>query len=46
MKDNNFCYRLIKERIAEIIVGELFVQWGYTVYKYGRRMLFPVLLKN
>lgn len=42
----NFKYQLIKGRIAENIVQELFLSEGYQVYKFGIENNYPFLLQQ
>lgn len=41
MNTNNFHYRLIKARVAETIIKELFLISGYHVFDYGMERSIP-----
>lgn len=41
MFKNNFHYRMIKARIAETIVKELFQICGYSVFEHGMERAMP-----
>lgn len=45
-KELNFKYQLIKGRIAENLIQELFLSEGYQVYKYGIENNYPFLLQQ
>lgn len=44
--NNNFNYRLIKARVAETLIKELFQECGYLVYEYGMERTMPELMKS
>lgn len=44
MQQNPFHYRLIKARVAETIVKELFQVCGYNVFEYGMERTMPEIL--
>ncbi|MDO5970309.1 hypothetical protein Q4Q35_10875 [Flavivirga aquimarina] len=44
LQELNFKYRLIKGRIAENLIQELFLSEGYQVYKNGIENTHPFLL--
>ncbi|HPE77977.1 MAG TPA: hypothetical protein P5210_03725 [Draconibacterium sp.] len=41
MNTNNFHYRVIKARVAETIIKELFLLSGYSVFDYGMERSMP-----
>ena len=43
-KENKWVYNLIKGRIAETIVEELFLELGFQVYKYGMENSIPGIM--
>ena len=43
-KENKWVYNLIKGRIAETIVEELFLKLGFQVYKYGMENSIPGIM--
>jgi hypothetical protein len=43
MNANNFHYRLIKARVAETIIKELFLMSGYHVFDYGMERSMPLI---
>ena len=43
MKPNNFHYRMIKARVAETIIKELFQVCGYKVFEHGMERSMPVI---
>jgi len=48
-KERNFRYNMIKGRIAETLIQELFLSLGYNVFRYGMENTIPGimdLLKN
>lgn len=44
MSNNDFHFRMIKARIAETLVKELFQNCGYTVFEYGMERTVPAIL--
>lgn len=44
ISNNDFHYRIIKARIAETLVKELFQNCGYTVFEYGMERTVPAIL--
>ena len=46
MPNNKFEYRIIKARVAEAIIKELFQASGFTVYENGMERTQPELMKN
>lgn len=45
MKPNNdFHYRIIKARVAETLIKELFQNCGYTVFEYGMERTVPNII--
>ncbi|WP_321996380.1 hypothetical protein [Draconibacterium orientale] len=44
MSNNDFHYRIIKARVAETLVKELFQNCGYTVFEYGMERTVPSIL--
>lgn len=44
MPNQDFHYRLIKARIAETLIKELFQNCGYTVFEYGMERTVPAIL--
>ncbi len=40
-KDRNFRYGMIKGRIAETLVEELFLSMGFNVFRYGMENTIP-----
>lgn len=44
MHNNDFHYRLIKARVAETLIKELFQNCGYTVFEYGMERTVPSIL--
>ncbi|MEM9678873.1 MAG: hypothetical protein AAF901_01005 [Bacteroidota bacterium] len=45
-KELNFKFQLVKGRIAENLVQELFLSEGYQVFKYGVENNYPYLLQE
>jgi hypothetical protein len=43
-KDNSWVYNLIKGRIAETLVEELFLSLGFQVFKYGMENTIPGIM--
>jgi len=43
-KENKWVYNLIKGRIAETIIEELFLKLGFQVYKYGMENSIPGIM--
>nr|WP_319512346.1 hypothetical protein [uncultured Draconibacterium sp.] len=43
MQNNNFHYRMIKARVAETIIKELFQYCGYNVYEHGMERSMPTI---
>ncbi len=43
MNTNNFHYRIIKARVAETIIKELFLISGYQVFDYGMERSMPLI---
>ena len=41
MPNNHFHYRMIKARVAETIIKELFLLGGYNVYEHGMERTMP-----
>ena len=46
MPNQDFHYRLIKARIAETLIKELFQNCGYTVFEYGMERTVPTILEK
>lgn len=44
-KDNSWVYNLIKGRIAETIIEELFLSLGFQVFKYGMENTIPGIME-
>lgn len=44
MSNNDFHYRIIKARIAETLIKELFQNCGYSVFEYGMERSVPTIL--
>lgn len=44
-KDNNYRYNMIKGRIAETLIEELFLSLGYDVFRYGMENTVPGITK-
>ncbi len=44
MPNHDFHYRIIKARIAETLIKELFQNCGYTVFEYGMERIVPAIL--
>jgi hypothetical protein len=44
-KERNFRYGMIKGRIAETLVQELFLSLGYTVFRYGMENTIPGIME-
>ncbi|WP_319589274.1 hypothetical protein [uncultured Draconibacterium sp.] len=44
MPNKDFHYRLIKARVAETLIKELFQNCGYTVFEYGMERTVPTIL--
>jgi hypothetical protein len=44
LSNNNFNFRLIKARVAETIIKELFLDCGYQVYENGIERTMPLLM--
>lgn len=44
MHNQDFHYRIIKARIAETLIKELFQNCGYTVFEYGMERTVPSIL--
>ena len=44
MSNNDFHYRIIKARVAETLIKELFQNCGYTVFEYGMERTVPGIL--
>jgi len=44
MPNKNFNYRIIKARVAEAIIKELFQQSGFYVYEYGMERTMPLIM--
>lgn len=46
MPYNNFNYRIIKARIAETLIKELFQECGFSVYENGMERTQPILMSK
>lgn len=44
-KDRNFRYGMIKGRIAETLIQELFLSLGYNVFRYGMENTIPGIME-
>jgi hypothetical protein len=44
-KDRNYRYNMIKGRIAETLIQELFLSLGYTVFRYGMENTIPGIME-
>jgi hypothetical protein len=44
-KDRNYRYNMIKGRIAETLVQELFLSLGYNVFRYGMENTIPGIME-
>jgi hypothetical protein len=44
-KDSNYRYNMIKGRIAETLIEELFLSLGYDVFRYGMENTVPGITK-
>ena len=44
-KDKNFRYGMIKGRIAETLIQELFLSLGYNVFRYGMENTIPGIME-
>lgn len=44
-KDRNFRYNMIKGRIAETLIQELFLSLGYNVFRYGMENTIPGIME-
>lgn len=44
MPNQDFHYRIIKARIAETLIKELFQNCGYTIFEYGMERSVPTML--
>ncbi len=44
-KDGNYRYNMIKGRIAETLIEELFLSLGYDVFRYGMENTVPGITK-
>ena len=44
-KDSNYRYNMIKGRIAETLIEELFLSLGYDVFRYGMENTVPGIMK-
>ena len=44
-RDYNYRYGMIKGRIAETLVQELFLALGYSVFRYGMENTIPGIMK-
>lgn len=45
VRDNSWVYNLIKGRIAETLVEELFLSLGFQVFKYGMENTIPGIME-
>ena len=45
ISNNNFDYNMIKGRIAEALVEQLFIKLGYRVYRYGMENTIPGIMQ-
>ena len=46
MSNKDFHYRIIKARLAETLIKELFQACGYFVFEYGMERTLPLLMQN
>ncbi len=44
-KDKNYRYNMIKGRIAETLIQELFLSLGYNVFRYGMENTIPGIME-
>jgi hypothetical protein len=44
-KDRNYRYNMIKGRIAETLIQELFLSLGYNVFRYGMENTIPGIME-
>lgn len=44
-RDRNYRYNMIKGRIAETLIQELFLSLGYTVFRYGMENTIPGIME-
>lgn len=44
MSNYDFHYRMIKARVAETLIKELFQNCGYTVFEYGMERTVPTII--
>ncbi len=44
-KDHNYRYNMIKWRIAETLIQELFLSLGYNVFRYGMENTIPWIME-
>ena len=44
-KDHNYRYNVIKGRIAETLIQELFLSLGYNVFRYGMENTIPGIME-
>lgn len=45
IKNNTFDYNMIKGRIAEALIEQLFIKLGYRVYRYGMENTIPGIIQ-
>ncbi|GAB2809173.1 hypothetical protein [Ferruginibacter profundus] len=45
LKDKNYRYNMIKGRIAETLIQELFLSLGYNVFRYGMENTIPGIME-
>mgnify|MGYP001610770043 CR=1 FL=1 len=45
LNENSFQYNMVKGRIAETLIEELFLSLGYNVYRYGMENTVPGVMK-
>ncbi len=43
-KEHNYRFNMIKGRIAETLIQELFLQLGYNVFRYGMENTIPAIM--
>lgn len=43
-KESNYRFNMIKGRIAETLIQELFLQLGYNVFRYGMENTIPAIM--
>lgn len=44
-RERNYRYNMIKGRIAETLIQELFLSLGYNVFRYGMENTIPAIMK-